>query len=61
MTIANPGDRCRLYSLETRQGTEPAAGGTRMTAQRQELVTYLRHLGDDDSPFLMRRTDAAPL
>ena len=61
MTIANPGDRCRLYSLETRQGTEPAAGGTRMTAQRQELVTFLRHLGDDDSPFLMRRTDAAPL
>jgi hypothetical protein len=32
-----------------------------MTARRQELVPFLRHLGDDDSPFLMRRTDAAPL
>jgi hypothetical protein len=31
-----------------------------MTAQRQDVVSFLRHLGSESSPFLVRRTASAP-
>ena len=31
-----------------------------MTVQRQEVVSFLRHLGSESSPFQVRRTAPAP-